>query len=377
MEGTHQLADRNVVSTWQLLPPSTLASDLPPMSLPTDDLRIRQIRPLLTPAILHEEFPLPNEGVDFVSKSRQIISDIVNGRDPRLLVVVGPCSIHDVDAALAYADKLAAVSEQFAERLYLVMRVYFEKPRTVVGWKGLINDPDRDGSFHINKGLRLARKLLVDVVQRGLPAGTEFLDTTFGQFYTDAVSWGAIGARTAESQIHRELASGLSMPVGIKNRTDGDIQVAVDAIRAAKHRHLFPSLTKEGAPAILETTGNEDCHLVLRGGHATGPNYEADRVREAADLLQRASLPQTVMIDCSHGNSLKEPTRQAIVASAIAKQLSAGDNIIHGAMLESHLIGGRQDISDDLVFGQSITDACLSWDETLPVLQRLADRNGA
>ncbi|MCA9176171.1 MAG: 3-deoxy-7-phosphoheptulonate synthase [Planctomycetales bacterium] len=338
----------------------------------TDDLRIRQIRPLLSPAILHEEIPLSAEQAAAVAATRRTVAEILRGDDPRLLVVVGPCSIHDVRAALAYADRLADVAPRFADKLYLVMRVYFEKPRTVVGWKGLINDPDLDESFKINKGLRLARQLLVDVVQRGLPAGTEFLDTTFGQFYTDAVSWGAIGARTAESQIHRELASGLSMPVGIKNRTDGDIQVAVDAIRAARHRHLFPSLTKEGAPAILETTGNDDCHLVLRGGSLTGPNYEPEAIRAAAELLRNADLPEVVMVDCSHGNSEKDPQRQAVVARSVAEQRAAGDSIIRGVMLESHLLGGRQNPAESLTFGRSITDPCLSWEETLPVLEMLA-----
>ena len=346
------------------------------MANQTDDLRIHQVRPLLAPAILHEEVPLNDAGVARVADQRRVVSNILRGDDPRLLVVVGPCSIHDVKGALEYADRLAELVDQYAEQLFLVMRVYFEKPRTVVGWKGLINDPDLDESFRINKGLRLARKLLIDVVDRGLPAGTEFLDNTFGQFYTDAVSWGAIGARTAESQIHRQLASGLSMPVGIKNRTDGDIQVAVDAIRAARHRHLFPSLTKEGAPAILETTGNEDCHLVLRGGSETGPNYEPEHVAAATQLLSKSGLPEVVMIDCSHGNSLKDPLRQMTVASSVAQQRSAQTGAIRGVMLESHLHGGRQDLGGDLTsltFGQSITDACLSWDDTRNVLDTLAN----
>ena len=338
----------------------------------TDDLRIRQVRPLLSPAILHEEAPLTAEAESHVTSSRQTVADILGGKDPRLLVVVGPCSIHDVDAALRYADHLAEVAPAYADKLFLVMRVYFEKPRTVVGWKGLINDPDLDESYHINKGLRLARELLVEVVARQLPAGTEFLDNTFGQFYTDVVSWGAIGARTAESQIHRQLASGLSMPVGIKNRTDGDVQVAVDAIKAAKHRHLFPSLTKEGAPAILETTGNDDCHLVLRGGTETGPNYEPAHVQAATALLAKAGLPETVMVDCSHGNSLKDPKNQPLVAASVVQQRMEPGCAIRGVMLESHLVGGRQNLGPDLEFGKSITDACLSWDETRKVLDQLA-----
>lgn len=338
----------------------------------TDDLRIRQVRPLLSPAILHEEEPLTAEAEAHVTRSRQAVANILHGVDPRLLVVVGPCSIHDVGAALSYADRLAEVAPEYAEKLLLVMRVYFEKPRTVVGWKGLINDPDLDESYHINKGLRLARQLLLEVVARQLPAGTEFLDNTLGQFYTDVVSWGAIGARTAESQIHRQLASGLSMPVGIKNRTDGDVQVAVDAIKAAKHRHLFPSLTKEGAPAILETTGNDDCHLVLRGGTETGPNYDPEYVRAATDLLAQAGLPQAVMVDCSHGNSLKDPQRQPQVAASVVRQRADPHCAIRGVMVESHLVGGRQDLGPQLEFGKSITDACLSWDETRKVLDQLA-----
>jgi 3-deoxy-7-phosphoheptulonate synthase len=254
------------------------------------------------------------------------------------------------------------------------MRVYFEKPRTVVGWKGLLNDPALDGSYQINRVLRLARKLLIDIVGLGLPAGTEFLDTTFGQFYSDTISWGAIGARTAESQIHRQLVSGLSMPVGIKNRTDGNVAVAVDAVEAARHRHLFPSLTLEGAPAILETTGNETAHLVLRGGSETGPNYGAGAVRAAAELLLARGLPPALVVDCSHGNSGKDPQRQREVGFDVASQIEAGDSPIRGVMLESHLVGGRQDHAGggQLVYGQCITDACLSLDETLPVLERLA-----
>jgi 3-deoxy-7-phosphoheptulonate synthase len=289
-------------------------------------------------------------------------------------VIVGPCSIHDPKAAVEYARRLKPLADSVAEKLLLVMRVYFEKPRTTVGWKGLINDPDLDESFHINKGLRLARQLLADIAAIGLPAGTEFLDTTFGQFYADLISWGAIGARTAESQIHRELASGLSMPVGIKNRTDGNVQVAVDALLAAANSHLFPSLTKEGAPAILETTGNPYCHVVLRGGSETGANFGAAAVADTVRLLAKANLPQRLMIDASHGNSGKDPDRQADVVDAVIAQKRTGDRAIRALMIESHLVGGRQDLGGGaLRYGQSITDACLGFAETQVLLHHLAD----
>jgi 3-deoxy-7-phosphoheptulonate synthase len=346
----------------------------------TDDLRIRRVRPLLAPAILAEEIPLTDAASELVARARRTLEAILDGRDPRLAVIVGPCSIHDPAAALDYARRLKSLAESLSERLFIVMRVYFEKPRTTVGWKGLINDPDLDNSYHINKGLRLARQLLADVAEVGLPAGTEFLDTTFGQFYTDLVSWGAIGARTAESQIHRELASGLSMPVGIKNRTDGNVQVAVDAITAAASSHLFPSLTKEGAPAILETTGNRYCHLVLRGGSETGPNFDAASVGHAEALLTAARLPVRLMIDASHGNSGKVPARQAVVVEAVLTQLAAGNTSIRALMLESFLLGGRQDArgrqdagSRPLRYGQSITDACLAFDDTAALLRQLAE----
>lgn len=340
----------------------------------TDDLRIARTRPLLTPAILGEEMPLSESAAELVASSRREIEAIFDGHDDRLLAVVGPCSIHDLDAAREYAWKLKPVSHELRERLLVVMRIYFEKPRTVIGWKGLINDPGLDGSFQINEGLRLARRLLVDVAEIGLPAGTEFLDTTLGQFYADLISWGAIGARTAESQIHRELASGLSMPVGIKNRTDGDVQVAVDAVAAARVPHLFPSLTKDGAPAILETTGNPYCHVVLRGGAKTGPNYGAEHVRCARALLRAAGLPEVLMIDCSHGNSEKDPRRQTLVAASIRQQIEAGESAIRALMLESHLHAGRQNLDNSpRRYGQSITDACLGFDETAEVLRRLAD----
>ncbi|MDH5737043.1 MAG: 3-deoxy-7-phosphoheptulonate synthase [Gammaproteobacteria bacterium] len=340
----------------------------------TEDLRIRAIRPLLAPLSLQQDIPATETALSVVQQARQDITNILQGRDPRLLVIVGPCSVHDTQAALDYARSLSARVTNWAEQLLIVMRVYFEKPRTVVGWKGLINDPDLDESFEINKGLRQARRLLVDISNLGLPCGTEFLDTTFGQFYTDLVSWGAIGARTAESQIHRELASGLSMPVGIKNRTDGDIQVAIDGINAAGHRHLFASLTKEGLPAIYETTGNESAHLILRGGKVTGPNYNRNTVSQAVTMLEEAGLVKRLVVDCSHDNSNKDPTKQTEVVENLASQIEAGSKHIAGVMIESNIHSGNQPYHDksQLVYGVSITDACLSLEETWPLLERLA-----
>jgi 3-deoxy-7-phosphoheptulonate synthase len=339
----------------------------------TSDLRIRTQKPLIAPIVLEREIPLPAESAAMIARARREIARIISGADDRLLVVVGPCSIHDPVAALDYADRLRAIQPQHQSELLIVMRVYFEKPRTVVGWKGLINDPERDGSYQIDRGLRLARQLLVDVTTRGLPIGTEFLDTTLGQYYADLVSWGAIGARTVESQVHRELASGLSMPVGFKNRTDGDLQVAVDAIRSARHPHWFPSLTREGAPAIMGTSGNEHTHLVLRGG-SSGPNFSAEHIRHAVELLRKSALPPHVMVDCSHANSSKDPARQPVVAADLAAQISGGERAISAVMIESNLVGGTQDYrAVPLVYGRSITDACLSWETTLPVLAQLAE----
>ncbi len=344
------------------------------MRQPTADLRIRTARPLLSPAILEEDLPLTESGASLVHTTRRAIGEILAGRDDRLLAVVGPCSIHDPAAALDYARQLRTVADRFASDLVVVMRVYFEKPRTVVGWKGLINDPKLDGSFQVNTGLRLARKLMLDINAAGLPVGTEFLDTTLGQYYADLVSWSAIGARTTESQIHRELASGLSMPVGFKNRTDGDLQVAVDAIVSARHPHWFPSLTREGAPAVLATTGNDQCHLVLRGGSATGPNFSRESVAKARELLIAANVPANVLIDCSHGNSRKKFEQQVPVAAEVAAQVAGGERAIIGFMLESNLVAGRQPLETGrpLTYGQSITDACLSFAETVPVLEQLA-----
>ncbi|AOS44561.1 Phospho-2-dehydro-3-deoxyheptonate aldolase, Phe-sensitive [Lacunisphaera limnophila] len=344
------------------------------MRQPISDLRIRTTRPLLSPAILEEDLPLSEAGAAAVHDARRAVSAILQGRDDRLVAIVGPCSIHDPAAALDYARKLKPVADRLSRDLLVVMRVYFEKPRTTVGWKGLINDPHLDGTFQVNAGLRLARQLMLDVNAAGLPIGTEFLDTTLGQYYADLVAWGAIGARTTESQIHRELASGLSMPVGFKNRTDGDLQVAVDAIVSARHAHCFPSLTREGAPAILATTGNPDCHLVLRGGTHSGPNFSAPHIRQAVDLLGKAEARPVVLVDCSHGNSGKKHDHQPAVAADVAAQVAGGSRAIMGVMLESALVGGAQKYvpGQPLVPGQSITDACLSFDATVPVLEQLA-----
>jgi 3-deoxy-7-phosphoheptulonate synthase len=343
------------------------------MPQPTSDLRIRAIKPLAAPASLEAELPLGAGGAALIAQARREIAAIITGNDDRLLVVVGPCSIHDPEAALEYADRLRTAAPLYPQELVIAMRVYFEKPRTVVGWKGLINDPARDGSYEINHGLRLARKLMVDVTARGLPIATEFLDTTLGQYYADLVSWGAIGARTVESQVHRELASGLSMPVGFKNRTDGDLQVAIDAIRSARHSHWFPSLTREGVPAVMGTSGNEHTHLVLRGG-TRGPNFSREQIRQTAELLRASQLTPRVMVDCSHANSGKDPARQPEVANALAAQIADGEAAIVAVMLESNLLGGAQDWqAKPLVYGRSITDACLAWEQTLPVLARLAE----
>jgi 3-deoxy-7-phosphoheptulonate synthase len=328
---------------------------------------------LISPAILEDELPLNRAGAELIARARQELGAIIEGRDDRLIVVVGPCSIHDPAAALDYADRLCSVIPRYAPDLLIAMRVYFEKPRTVVGWKGLINDPLLDQSFQINLGLRFARKLLLDVTARGLPIANEFLDTILGQYYAELVSWGAIGARTVESQVHRELASGLSMPVGFKNRTDGDLHVAIDAIRSARQPHWFPSLTREGAPAVLGTTGNEQCHLVLRGG-TRGPNFSAEQVNAAAELLRRHALPSAVMVDCSHANSGKDPERQPEVAAEIAAQLRGGQRALCGVMLESNLLGGAQPAdAKPLAYGRSITDGCLAWEKTVPVLSQLAE----
>ena len=340
----------------------------------TDDLRITQVRPLIPPAILLEEIPLGERASNVVSNTRLAVADAVKGRDPRLVIIAGPCSIHDTAAALEYATRLAPLAERYARHLIVVMRTYFEKPRTTVGWKGLINDPDLDETFHINKGLRMARQLLLDVNQLGLPTGSEFLDTQIPQHIADLTSWVAIGARTTESQVHRELASGLSMPVGFKNGTDGSLVTAVDAVLTARSSHWFPSVTKQGVSAIFHTTGNDTCHVILRGGTQTGPNYEAGHVSQACALLGAKGLGQSLMIDCSHGNSMKDPQRQAEVAASICRQVAAGSRQIFGAMLESHLVAGRQDYvaGRTAVYGQSITDGCISLDQTDALLEQFA-----
>lgn len=340
----------------------------------TDDLRITQVRPLIPPAILLEEIPLSEGASNVVSNARTAVAHALEGRDPRLVVIAGPCSIHDTAAAQEYAERLKRLADRFAGHLILLMRTYFEKPRTSVGWKGLINDPDLDESFHINKGLRLARKLLLDVNDLGLPTASEFLDTQIPQHIADLTSFVAIGARTTESQVHRELASGLSMPVGFKNGTDGSVKTAIDAVLTARSRHWFPSVTKQGVSAIFQTTGNDTCHVILRGGTRTGPNYGAEHVREICSRLGACGLREAVMIDCSHGNSGKDHLRQAAVARAIGEQVAAGSWQIFGVMLESHLVEGRQDYTPGRtpVYGQSITDACLSLEQTEPVLEALA-----
>jgi 3-deoxy-7-phosphoheptulonate synthase len=347
------------------------------MSQRTDDLRIENLRPLLPPAILMEEQAATDSGTATVVRGRDEIVRILNGDDDRLLVVVGPCSIHDPEAALDYARRLAAVAQQHRDDLCIVMRVYFEKPRTTVGWKGLINDPKLDGSFAINDGLRKARRFLLDVLSLDLPAGSEFLDPITPQFIADLISWGAIGARTSESQVHRELASGLSMPVGFKNGTDGTVQIAIDAIRSSADPHHFLSVTKQGVAAIVATMGNRDCHVILRGG-SSGPNYDAESVGALCSALEAAGLSRKVMIDCSHANSGKKHDVQPEVAHAVAEQLADGSREIFGVMLESFLKDGNQSHSQDrgaegLEYGKSITDACMSWERTVPVLEELAE----
>ena len=338
----------------------------------TDDLRIRAINELITPAEVIAEFPRTEAVTATVADSRAAIHRILHAADDRLIVVIGPCSIHDPAAARDYAVRLNAQRDRFADELEIVMRVYFEKPRTTVGWKGLINDPMLDGSFRINDGLRIARGLLVEINTIGMPAGCEFLDTITPQYTTDLVSWGAIGARTTESQVHRELASGLSCPIGFKNGTNGDVRIALDAVAAASQPHHFPAVTKDGRAAIASTTGNEDCHIVLRGGRA--PNYDAESVEAASAEAVRRGLRPRIMIDASHANSGKDPAKQPMVIASIADQIASGDRRIVGAMIESHLVAGRQDLAPgrSLVYGQSITDGCIDFATSVAVLETLA-----
>jgi 3-deoxy-7-phosphoheptulonate synthase len=343
------------------------------MNYITDDLRIESIKSVTSPAVICEEIPVTEEAAKTTVLTRNAIHDILHGQDKRLIVITGPCSIHDVDAAHEYANKLKPLIDQYSDDLLIIMRVYFEKPRTTVGWKGLINDPDLNDSYNINKGLRLARQLLLDLNQMGIPAATEYLDLITPQYVTDLISWGAIGARTTESQVHRELASGLSCPVGFKNGTYGTTKIAVDAIGAAIRPHNFLSLRKEGNAAIFSTTGNPDSHIILRGGKE--PNYDAENIDKVSKELEAANLTANIMVDLSHANSKKQHDAQIDVGKAVAEQIANGDKRIIGTMIESHLIAGRQDAKpgQNLVYGQSITDACLGWDNTVELLKILAN----
>jgi len=343
------------------------------MHFKVDDVRIREIKELAPPAHLLREFPCTEKTEELAYRTRQAIHGILHGSDDRMLVIIGPCSIHDPKAGMEYAGRLIEMKKELERDLVVVMRVYFEKPRTTVGWKGLVNDPDLDGTYQINKGLRLARQLLMEINDIGLPAGLEFLDMITPQYYADLASWGAIGARTTESQVHRELASGLSCPVGFKNGTDGNVRIAVDALKAARAPHHFLSVTKAGHSAIVSTNGNEDCHIILRGGKH--PNYDAASVEAAARELAAAGLEQRLMIDCSHSHAQKMYQRQLDVAREVARQVATGEERIIGVMIESHLKAGRQDLvaGKPLVYGQSITDACIGWEESVPALRNLAE----
>lgn len=344
--------------------------------IPTSDLHVVETRPLVPPAVLHRELPLSEQAARTVQQARERIKAILHAGDQRLLVIVGPCSVHDVAAAREYAEAIAQAQRRHRDELEIVMRVYFEKPRTTVGWKGLINDPYLDGSFRIDEGLRIARQLLIEINRLGLPAGSEFLDVISPQYIGDLISWGAIGARTTESQVHRELASGLSAPIGFKNGTDGNIRIATDAIQAASRGHHFLSVHKNGQVAIVQTKGNPDCHVILRGGKA--PNYDAESVANACADLEAAKLPATLMVDCSHANSSKQHQKQMDVAADIAAQIAGGSRQVFGVMVESHLKAGAQKFNpgkDDvnaLEYGQSITDACIDWDHSVQLLQNLA-----
>lgn len=339
----------------------------------TDDLRIREMKELLPPSHLIREFSCSDKASEVTANARTALHNILHAKDDRVMVVIGPCSIHDTKAAMDYAKKLAEARVKFAGELEIVMRVYFEKPRTTVGWKGLINDPYMDNSFRINDGLRIARELLLNINELGLPAGTEYLDMISPQYIADLISWGAIGARTTESQVHRELASGLSCPVGFKNGTDGNVKIAVDAIKASSQPHHFLSVTKGGHSAIVSTNGNEDCHIILRGGKT--PNYDAESVDAAAKSIVANGLEARIMIDASHANSSKNPLNQIPVCADIASQIASGDGRIVGVMIESNLVAGRQDVvaGKELVYGQSITDGCIDWTDSENVLQGLAD----
>ena len=338
----------------------------------TDDLRIAGINPLISPSVLAYYLPITEEASELVATTRDQVDAIMRREDDRLLAVVGPCSIHDPEAAEEYAVKLKTEADRLKDDILILMRVYFEKPRTTVGWKGLINDPDLDNSFDINRGLRVSRGLLLKLANMGVPSATEFLDTISPQYIADLICWGAIGARTTECQLHRELASGLSMPVGFKNGTSGSIQISLDAIKSSSNPHHFLSVTKQGVSAIVSTSGNQSCHIIMRGGK-DGPNYDKDSIAEAATMLKEQGLPESVMVDCSHGNSLKDFRNQPLVAKDLAHQISDGSKVITSVMIESNLVEGNQKLSENLTHGQSITDACLGWDDTVDVLDLLAD----
>ncbi len=347
------------------------------MQYHTDDVRITGMQEVIAPEALMEELPISDDGSTLVFSTRQAVSDIIHKRDPRLLVVIGPCSIHDPAAAIDYAGRLAERARDYAESLLVVMRVYFEKPRTIVGWKGLINDPHLNNSYDINEGLRTARRLLLDITELGLTAGTEYLDPISPQYVGDLVSWGAIGARTTESQIHRQLASGLSCPIGFKNSTDGSVQIAIDAMRSSSHSHIFLSVTKAGHSAIFSTAGNPDCHVILRGGNQ-GTNFDAEAIATTQASLDANGLTAGIMVDMSHANSQKDHNRQLLVCEDLSRQLAGGSRSIIGVMVESNLVAGRQDIQpklEDLTYGQSITDACIGWEDTERVLGTLAEAN--
>ena len=343
------------------------------MTIITDDLRIRDMHEVIAPEEIHKQFPSTENAQNTVAETRQAIHNILTGEDDRMIIIIGPCSIHDVNAAKEYAHLIKIARDKLEKDLLIIMRVYFEKPRTTVGWKGLINDPELDNTFEINKGLGIARELLVSVNDMGIPTATEFLDLISPQYVADLISWGAIGARTTESQVHRELASGLSCPVGFKNATDGGVRVAIDAISSASRPHVFLSVTKQGKSAIFSTSGNEDCHIILRGG--AEPNYDASHVEKVASEMENSSLKPNLMIDFSHANSQKQFKKQIDVAENVSQQVAEGEQRIIGAMIESHLVEGRQDCTnkENLVYGQSITDACISWEDSFEVLTKLSD----
>jgi len=343
------------------------------MALKTDDLRIIEMQELSTPDEVRKELAISDSAAKTIIDSRKIIENILDEKDDRVFVVVGPCSIHDPIAAMDYANKLKKISKEVSDNLFIIMRVYFEKPRTTVGWKGLINDPMLDGSFNINKGIRVGRKLLLDIVDLALPTGTEYLDLISPQYIADIISWGAIGARTTESQCHRELASGLSCPVGFKNGTEGNLQITFDAIKAASGAHHFLSVTKEGNSAIFSTSGNPYCHTILRGG-TNKVNYDAKSIEEVSARLEKANLPQQIIVDCSHANSMKDHKKQMIVINDLAEQLSKGEKRIKGLMIESNIVEGNQNINDpNLVYGKSVTDACIGWEDTEKALHKLSE----